>query len=124
MDMTIHDGKCKYCGDIQPIMAMDQIDADEKISDECTCGGAIMEQKKKNLYEKLSFAIGDDSAKVGLQRVTPEQEKVITTAALAVLYEVLDKVTFKIDGTTVTITRTAEKVKVKRDDKRTTQLEA
>jgi len=122
--MQVFDGRCKFCGRIQPIMAMDQIDANEKITDECPCGKAVMERKEKSLYQKLSFAIGDDAEKAGLQRVSPEQEELITKAALAVLYEVMDKVTFKVDGMTVSITGSAEKVKVKRDDKRTTQLEA
>lgn len=39
MEMETYQGVCKYCGEIQPVMAMDQIDANEKISEECSCGG-------------------------------------------------------------------------------------
>lgn len=124
MEMSTFEGRCKYCGEIQPIMAMDQLDADAKISEQCSCGGAEMERKEAALLENLKNTIGAGAPENGFTRVDPEQEDLITNMALAVLHGNLRQVSCKIKGATISVIRTPEKVKVKRTDTKNMQLEA
>lgn len=124
IEMNTFEGKCKYCGEIQPIMAMDQIDADEKISEKCSCGGAEMDRKEAALLENLKNTIGKGAPENGFTSVDPKQEDLITNMALAVLHGNLRQVTCKIKGATISITRTTGTVKVKRTDTKNMQLEA
>lgn len=123
IELTTYQGECKYCGNIQPIMAMDQIDANEKISEECPCCGAERARRKAALMRNLENTIGKNAAESGFKPVEPEQEELINTIAIAVFDGYLQGVTCKIDGSAVTITG-GIKIKVKRVDTKTQQLEA
>ena len=45
--MKEYEGVCSYCGNIQPVLAMDQEDADLIITRQCDCGAAEREMQKK-----------------------------------------------------------------------------
>lgn len=121
--MQMYEGVCKYCGTIQLVLAMDQIDADEKISECCQCDGAEVEKKRIQLLENLNLTIGDGCVEQGFKRVSNEQETLITEMALAVLFGKLDKAVCQIGSTVITISTTSEKVKVKRVEKKAMALE-
>lgn len=53
--MDTYQAKCKYCGNEQPIMAENQEDADEEMSNKCECGSASTEQKKAKLMERINY---------------------------------------------------------------------
>lgn len=122
--MDTYQGICKYCGQIQPVMAMDQTDADQKITECCNCDGAKHEKKKQQLLENLDYTIGEGAANMGFKRVSEGQESLITEMAMAVLEGKLEKATCQIDSTVITITMSSDKCKVKRMDKKTMALEA
>ncbi len=71
--MDTYEGRCKYCGEIQPVMTMDQIDADEKISECCKCDGANFEKKKAQFPENLDYTIGEGAANMESKRRPPER---------------------------------------------------
>lgn len=122
--MDTYQGVCKYCGQIQPIMAMDQQDADQKITECCNCDGAKLEKKRQQLLENLDYTIGEGAANMGFKRVSAGQESLITEMAMAVLEGKLEKATCQIENIVITITMASDKCKVKRTDKKAMTLEA
>lgn len=44
-----YSGVCRYCGQIKPIIAESQEQADEEISKKCDCNGAIREKRAKRI---------------------------------------------------------------------------
>lgn len=124
IEMNTYEGECKYCGNIQPIMAMDQTDADEKISEDCTCGGAERERRKTVMIQNLENVIGKNAGESGFKQVEPEQEGIITEMALNVFHGILRSANCKIGNSVINITNTAGKVKIKRTDTRKAEREA
>lgn len=115
VEMNTYEGTCRYCGNIQPVMAMDQIDADEKISEECSCGGAELEKREKRLMQNLQETVGKDAVNFGYSQVSPEQEEIINRMALSVLHGWIDSASCRFGGTSLSI-KGGEKVKVQRTD--------
>ncbi|MCI7300999.1 MAG: hypothetical protein SOR93_14170 [Clostridiales Family XIII bacterium] len=124
IEMNTYEGQCKYCGNIQPIMAMDQIDANEQISEKCDCGGAETERRKASLLKNLNDVVGKNAPNYGMRQVEPEQEEIITQMALAVFNGLLERASCKIDGITIAIVRAGGKTKIKRMDQQKAELEA
>ncbi len=124
MEMDTYEGVCKYCGETQPIMAMDQMDANEKISEQCACGGAEMERRKNRLLENVKETAGAEAANFGHKQLAPEQEKLIEEMALAVFHGHAAKVTCKFEGTTITAWEAGGKVKLQRVDAKKTERSA
>ena len=123
MEMDTYQGRCEYCGNIQPVMAMDQIDANKKISEECSCGGAVLERRKNAILKNIEKVIGKEAPNYGLAQVTEEQKELVTDLALATLFGKIEAATVKMDNLNVSISG-AEKVKINRTDTRNEQLEA
>lgn len=124
IEMNTYEGQCKYCGNIQPIMAMDQIDANEKISEQCECKGAERERKKEMLLQNLEDVTGENAIELGFRPVGPEQKEILENMALAVFYGKLKSASTKIGGSTISIVHAADKTKIKRTDTKSQQLEA
>lgn len=121
--MGTYQGTCKYCGNTQLIMAMDQIDADEKISEECSCGGAKLERRKEALLQNIKQIVGKEAPNSGLSQVTTDQEQLITDLALGVLHGKIEAATIKLAGLKVSVSG-VEKVKIRRTDVKNKLLEA
>lgn len=124
IEMNTYEGTCRYCGNIQPVMAMDQNDADEKISEECSCGGAELEKRKKRLLQNLQETVGADAVNFGYSQVSPEQEELITSMALDVLHGRIESASCKFGGTSISIRSTGDKVKIQRTDTRKSEKSA
>lgn len=124
IEMNTYEGECKYCGNIQPIMAMDQVDANEKISEDCACMGAELERRKAALMQNLENTIGKNAGESGFKQVGSPQEGIITEMALNVFHGTLQSAACKIGNSTINITSSAGKVKIKRTDTRKGEWEA
>lgn len=123
IEMNTYEGVCQYCGNIQPVMAMDQTDANTKISEECSCGGAELEKRKKRLLQNLQETIGKDAINFGYSQVSSEQEELINRMALAALHGWIDSAACKFGTTSISI-RGGEKVKVQRTDTKKSERSA
>lgn len=124
IEMNTYEGTCRYCGNIQPVMAMDQIDADEQISEKCSCGGAELEKRKKRLLQNVQETVGKDAVNFGYSQVSVEQEELITSMALAVLHGWIDSASCRFGGTSISIREAGEKVKVQRTDTKKSERSA
>lgn len=51
--MNTYDGRCLYCGLVQPIMAESQEEADSLITKKCDCAGAAKQRKIDALAENI-----------------------------------------------------------------------
>lgn len=79
--MREYEGVCSYCGNIQPVLAIDQEDANLIITRRCDCGAAEREMQKNVMIENLrAICNGGDS---GMPQMGEElTEKVISMAMI------------------------------------------
>lgn len=125
VEMKALEGTCRYCGTIQPVMAADQTDADNKISADCPCGGAAKAKKRIHILENIDAIAGDNAVKMGFSSVEGGTLSWLKRTAELVLEGKADKVSVDIDGTKIVIGITSKgDVKVKRNKTASVVLEA
>lgn len=121
--MDTYQGTCRYCGDIKPIMAESQEAADERVSNDCVCCGAKIEEIKARLMANINF-ISRKNEEKALSQLTEEQVKLLKSAGAEIVNGNCHKAVFDFGSSKVTIWDTGEKYKVKRTTTREEQAEA
>ena len=111
--MDTYEGKCKYCGAENMVMAESQEAADEEISYRCDCGGASLEEKKAILMERINY-IARGNPEKALKPLDEEQTRMLRRAGADVIAENCDKVAFTLPDSKVQIWNDGEKYKIKR----------
>jgi len=125
IEMYSHEGLCKYCGTIQPILAVDQIDADNRISESCSCGGAAKERQWNGILKNIDQLLGDKAVERGFTQAQPEQIELVKHAAHEMQESQIGSARMSIENTTVSITVTAKGfIKLTRQYAKQTALEA
>lgn len=125
IEMMVMEGRCRYCGTIQQVMAADQIDADNKISADCSCGGAAREKKRLQILDNIDAIAGEDAASMGFSSVHGDTLLWLKRAGEMILDGIVDKIGVEIDGTKITIAITGKgDVKIKRSQTESAMLEA
>lgn len=125
IEMMAMEGRCRYCGTIQPVMAADQIDADNKISADCSCGGSAREKKRLQILDNIDAIAGEDAASMGFSSVHGDTLLWLKRAGEMILDGIVDKIGVEIDGTKITIAITGKgDVKIKRSQTESAMLEA
>lgn len=124
IEMSTYEGVCKYCGSIQPIMAMDQTDADEKISMECSCGGAELERRLNCLKQNIKMIAGEEAVEFGYRPLSEDQEQLVEDMAFAVFHGKAEKITLKIENVNISIKDADGRVKIQRSDTNKTERSA
>ena len=107
-------GKCKYCGQTLNVLAYSQEDADADAVKNCDCGGAEKEFKITRLRDLLKDYMGSNAAVSGFTPVEDAVYDAIEIMGIMIINEHIESATFKVDGTVINISRTSEKIKVKR----------
>lgn len=121
--MDTYQGTCKYCGDIKPIMAQSQDAADERVSNECACGGAKLEEIKARLMANINF-ISRKNEEKALSQLTEEQVKILKRVGAEIVNGNIEKAVFDFGSSKVTIWNAGEKYKIKRNTTREETAEA
>lgn len=124
IEMDTYEGVCKYCGSIQPIMAMDQADANEKISEQCSCGGAERERRLNCLKQNIKMIVGEKAPESGYRQLGPDQEELVETMAFAVFHGKAEKITLKIENVNISVKDADGRVKIQRSDTNKTERSA
>ena len=125
IEMMAMEGRCRYCGTIQPVMAADQIDADNKISADCSCGGEAREKKRMQILDNIDAIAGEDAVSMGFSSVHADTLLWLKRAGEMILDRIVDKIGVEIDGTKITIAITGKgDVKIKRSQTESAMLEA
>jgi len=84
IEMSNYEGTCRYCGEIQPILAVDQMDADVRISEKCSCGGYRREKRHTAMEDNIQAMFGAGCDGTLFKAVTEEQLDLINAAGEAV----------------------------------------
>ncbi|NBH61597.1 hypothetical protein D1155_08040 [Anaerotruncus sp. 80] len=121
--MDTYQGTCKYCGNMKPIIEESQEAADERVSNECACGGAKLEEVKARLMANINFIARKNEGKA-LSQLAEEQVKLLKRAASEIVDGNCLKAVFDFGSSKVTIWDAGEKYKVKRTTTREEQAEA
>ena len=105
-------GVCKHCGNIQPVLALDQNEADYLISMRCDCGAAEREMQKNLLVENIrSICDGCDS---GMLQLGNELTEKVIALGLLVFDGTAASITAEIGKSKIKIARSGEKIKTSR----------
>lgn len=121
--MKTYQGVCKYCGNIQPVMASTQEEADEIVSGKCDCGVAKTEEKKTKLMERINY-IAAAAYNETFESLPQEQVEMLRQAGKDVLNMNCTSVTFDVMDSKIRIWRDGDKIKVKRSGNREETAEA
>ncbi|MCI9597887.1 MAG: hypothetical protein HFE75_11460 [Firmicutes bacterium] len=124
IEMDMYEGVCKYCGSMQPVMAMDRTDANEKISDQCSCGGAERERRLNCLKQNVRMIVGDESVEFGYRQLDKEQERLVEAMVAAVFDGKAEKITLRIENVNISVKDVDGKVKIQRSDTNKTERSA
>lgn len=117
--MNTYEGVCRYCGNIEPVMAGSQEEADNIISKTCTCSGAVLADRQEQLIQNLEMTIGPACEDAGFDAFEAELVSAISIIARFVLIDSLQSVTVTHGNTTLKITiNTKGQVKVSRAEKK------
>lgn len=125
IEMANHEGTCRYCGNIQPVLAVDQIDADGKISEKCECSGYQKEQRYKRAADYIEKICDTDCANRGIQALPREVIDGACRMAILINEDLIDNVSIKVGGAKISLAMTStDKIKVSRTDSENITREA
>lgn len=125
MEFENYEGICKYCGNIQPVMAADQHDADEKISRDCECGKYEQEKQRKLLKNRAKELFGQEAIKSGFKAMEEETLIFLYEAIDAIVEQALDSISVNANGEKVSIKAKANgKIEIERKKQMTGKFEA
>lgn len=111
--MDTYQGKCRFCGNEQPIMAESQEDADEIVSGSCGCGAASFEQKKAKLMERIAYIAKGDYAPQ-FAHLTEKTVRMLRAGGVDVMSGNADSITYSLADSKVRIWTDGDKYKVSR----------
>lgn len=111
--MDTYQGKCRYCGQEQPVMAESQETADEYVSNRCDCGQASEAQKKAKLIERINY-IAKGGYNPAFEQLTEPQVKMLRQGGCDIMSGICQSITFDFYNSKIKIWDTGEKYKVKR----------
>lgn len=124
-DMQQYDGVCQMCGYVKPVLAMDQEDADDKITEQCDCGAADKLQQLKMMKHNLEATIGEKAMENGFTTVESSTKEIIMEVAQLIFDEKIGKATFVLEDSTVMISMSAKGgIKTSRKKIKALELEA
>lgn len=98
IEMVNYEGTCQYCGDIQPILSADQIDADKKVSEQCACDGYKKEQRLIRACEAIDTLFGDRVKEKGLKTADYQAIELMKQTAEAINEDVIKSAVINAGG--------------------------
>lgn len=110
-----YEGICKYCGEIQPIMARSQEEADMLISRTCKCNGAEEEGKRDRI------CVNAEKITEGLD---PAITSMMATIGCFIQSGIISKATIKVENITLSVSiNSNDQVKFKRKETNEKELQ-
>lgn len=110
--MREYEGVCSYYGNIQPVLAMDQDDANLIVTRHCDCGAAEREMQKNVMIENLRAIC--NSGDSGMPQMGEELTEKVISMAMLVFDGTAASITVEIGKSKVEIARSGEKIKTSR----------
>jgi hypothetical protein len=124
IEMVTHEGICRFCGLYIPVLAVDQVDANNKAEAECNCGGLAKERKHKTMLENIEKLFGEPCVQRGYSPVSAETLETIRAAAEGVFNGSVLSVSIGLGGHTATVSYGKKgAIKVARKFSSSTELE-
>ena len=106
-------GICEYCGNEIGVIAENQQQANELASEQCSCLGQRIAQRKNKVKEKIKELTDPQCEALNFIPVDDEIRVLIETLGCMAVEGRIQQVMLKIDGTIITI-KSGEKTKVAR----------
>ncbi len=110
-------GRCNNCGREQSTFAVSQKIADRMVTENCDCKGGDIKEKRILMHRQLNTLCGEEAPDYGFEAVRPGTYDVILDIADLVVEGKIQTATFKIDGTTISMSNAGGKIRAKRSQK-------
>ena len=101
--MNTYEGKCKYCGQIQPVMASSEAAADEIITRKCECGAAQREMRVEQLRLNINDVAGEGCGIYGHDPLEARTVDFLNVVAVMVMDDEIQQASITTAGTKITI---------------------
>lgn len=125
IEMSNHEGYCRFCGTGMPILAVDQTDADLKVSEICDCGGSEKEKRHVSMIDNIDAMFGQGCDSSFFKPVSEKQMRLIMAAGESVFNGEVASVSIGLGKTSAKISLTSkDNVKVERSFGTKIQMES
>ena len=125
IEMSNHEGYCRFCGTGMPILAVDQTDADLKVSEICECGGSEKEKRHVSMIDNIDAMFGQGCDSSFFKPVSEKQMRLIMAAGESVFNGEVASVSIGLGKTSAKISLTSkDNVKVERSFGTKIQMES
>lgn len=110
-------GRCRNCGREQSTITSSQEAADRMVTESCDCRGGDVPEKKILMHRQLKTLCGEEAPEYGFDAVDPNTYDRIVEIADLVVEGKIQTATFKVDGTTISMSNAGGKIRAKRSQK-------
>ena len=125
IDFPRHEGTCRFCGSVIPVIGADKSDADLKASQECDCGGYKKEQKISGAKKSIQKLFGTECRADGFCPVSEKAIDLMGAVVEAIHAGAISSAALNICGAKAALSVTAKgKIKVVRTDQRQQSFES
>lgn len=114
--MNTYEGVCRFCGETEILMAESQEEADDQVTRQCRCKG-WKKVKRSEEIEQTIWKLCAENWVCNFPKVDDETTILIANTAVAVNDGQIEKATFSVAGTTITMQPSGDRVKVVRQAK-------
>ena len=120
--MNTYEGACRFCGEIEIVMADNQTDADEIVTERCHCGGFARYERKRKREEKLRKVAKENPA-LNFEEIPGECLYNFNDMLEMMDENLIEKAQYTVAGSTLTLQRVGSKIRILRQAKTEMQEE-
>ena len=119
--MNTYEGVCRYCGSIVSIMADSQEEADQLVTEKCTCEASELDRKRDCLMKNIEDIRENSQSMRAMER---EEIDAVMLIGDQMFRADINSAQIGFDHSSIRIWKTGDKIKVKRTAKVETTREA
>lgn len=114
--MNTYEGACRFCGEIEIVMADNQSDADEIVTERCRCGGFARYERKHKREEKLRKVAKGNPA-LNFEEIPGDCLFNFNDMLEMMDKGLIEKAQYTVAGSTLTLQRVGSKIRILRTSK-------
>ena len=112
--MNTYEGVCRYCGSIVSIMANSQEEADQLVTEKCTCEASELDRKRDCLMKNIEDICENSQSMRAMER---EEIDAVLLIGAQMFKADINSVQIGFDHSGIRIWKAGDKIKVKRTAK-------
>ena len=116
-------GVCRYCGQVQTVVAQDQQEADRLAVESCNCEAAIRHQRRKMAVEKIEMLKTIPEEQTGFRPVSEELCMILKALGGEMADGKLDNVGLTAEGRRISMRMKQDSIKITQQKSVKSELE-